>query len=122
MGDTKSVRGGFIYALTIGFIRAYKAFEAVIIRLFLGFFEKLVYRSYRDAGIEINGKNPWDITVHNKSEFVLRLTNHAPLGLGETYVDKIWDSGDLVELNYRTMRKGLYNVYMNPWNRYLIKN
>ncbi|CAL8100367.1 unnamed protein product [Orchesella dallaii] len=111
--------GSLFYILTIKFIRAYKSFEAVIIRLFLGFFENLVRKSYLDAGIELDGSNPWDITVHNKNEFFLRLTNHAPLGLGETYVEGVWDCDDLVELNYRTMRKAIYKAYMNPWNRFL---
>lgn len=114
-----NTNGGFIYTVTIGFIRAYKAFEAVLIKLFLGVFEKLVRKSYSDVGIEIDGKKPWDIQVHNKADFFLRMTNHAPLGLGETYMQGYWDCEDMVELNYRTMRTGLYNVYMNPWNRFL---
>lgn len=119
MAESPSVGGGFMYTAVIALIRAYKAFEAVIIKLFLGFFEKLVKNSYKNAGIEIDGKNPWDIKVHRKSEFVLRLTNNAPLGLGESYVDGVWDCDDMVELNYRTMRKGIYTAYMNPWNRFL---
>ena len=42
------------------------------------------------AGITINGKNPWDLQVHNE-EFYPRVLKYAHLGLGESYMEGWWD-------------------------------
>jgi cyclopropane-fatty-acyl-phospholipid synthase len=42
------------------------------------------------AGITINGKNPYDIQVHNK-KFYQRVLRDGALGLGESYMDGWWD-------------------------------
>lgn len=36
-----------------------------------------------------------------------------------TYADGFWDAEDIVELTCRTMKNGIYRIYMNPWNRFL---
>ena len=46
------------------------------------------------AGIKINGKNPWDIQVHN-DDFYQRVLSNNELGLGESYMDKWWDCAQL---------------------------
>ena len=43
-----------------------------------------------EAGIRVNGPNPWDITVHNK-DFYSRILKSGTLGLGESYVEGWWD-------------------------------
>ncbi len=64
------------------------------------------------AGIEINGGNPWDITVRN-SKFYRRVTSKGMLGLGESYMDGWWDTNNLKEFFRRVVRgdieKNLYN-------------
>lgn len=43
------------------------------------------------ADIEINGKDPWDIEVHDERVYK-RLLRDGSLGLGESYMDGWWDS------------------------------
>ena len=45
------------------------------------------------AGIQINGPNPWDIKVYD-NRFYQRLLAQESLGLGESYMDGWWDSGN----------------------------
>jgi cyclopropane-fatty-acyl-phospholipid synthase len=42
------------------------------------------------AGITVNGKNPWDMQVHNPKLFQ-RVIAEGSLGLGEAYMDGWWD-------------------------------
>ncbi len=49
-----------------------------------------------EAGIEINGKNPWDIQVHDERLYQ-RVLNESALGLGESYMDGWWDCQALDE-------------------------
>lgn len=46
------------------------------------------------AGIEIDGKNPWDIHVHNE-RFYRRVFGGGSLALGENYMDGWWDAEEL---------------------------
>ncbi len=57
----------------------------------------------KPTGIKLNGKNPWDITVHNE-KFYDRVLAGGSLGLGEAYMDGWWDSADLEETVYRLLR------------------
>ncbi len=45
------------------------------------------------AGIEINGKQPWDIQVHDE-RFYDRIFSSGSLGIGESYMDGWWDVED----------------------------
>jgi cyclopropane-fatty-acyl-phospholipid synthase len=42
------------------------------------------------VGIELNGKAPWDVQIHNENLFS-RVLKDGSLGLGEAYMDKWWD-------------------------------
>ena len=42
------------------------------------------------ADIEINGNNPHDVQV-NDTAFYRRVLSGGPLGLGEAYMDGLWD-------------------------------
>lgn len=48
------------------------------------------------AGISINGKNPWDMQVHNE-DFYSRVLKSGSMGLGESYMDDWWDAEQLDE-------------------------
>ena len=50
----------------------------------------------KDAGVVVNGSNPWDIQIHNEA-FWNRLFAEGSLGLGEAYMDGWWDAADLAE-------------------------
>ena len=43
------------------------------------------------AQVQVNGSNPWDITVHDP-RFYDRVLRETSLGLGESYMDGWWDS------------------------------
>jgi len=56
----------------------------------------------KPSGVKFNGKNPWDIVVHNQ-KFYDRALAGGSLGLGEAYMDGWWDSDDLEETIYRLL-------------------
>jgi len=62
--------------------------------------EKKVRELFSLADININGKNPWDIQVHNP-KFYSRLLVGGSLAFGESYMDGWWDVKQLDELMYR---------------------
>ncbi len=55
------------------------------------------------AGITINGDDPWDMQVHS-GEVYRRILTQGSLGLGESYMDGLWDSDSLDELFCRLLR------------------
>lgn len=109
---------GVGHTVAVSFVRMYKALESIFIRLFLERIEIIIKKVYRKGGIIINGTNPWDIRVHNK-EFFARVANNAPMGLGESYMEGMWDCDDITEMTSRTMKHNIYKFYMTRWNRFL---
>lgn len=57
----------------------------------------------KEADITLNGPNPWDPQIHS-DEFWRRLYGQGTLGLGEAYMDGIWDVADMVEFFNRVLR------------------
>lgn len=57
--------------------------------------KRLVQHIFSKADIEFNGVNPWDIQVHNEA-FYSRLLRDGSLGLGESYMEGMWDCEDLI--------------------------
>lgn len=55
------------------------------------------------AGVRFNGERPWDIQVHH-ADFYDRVLRAGSLGLGESYVDGLWDSQQLDETLTRLLR------------------
>ena len=58
------------------------------------------------AGIEVNGRQPWDIQVHN-ARFIPRLLGQGNLAFGEAYMAGDWDARQLDELFFRIVRQGV---------------
>lgn len=58
------------------------------------------------AGIEINGKNPWDIQVHDERLYK-RIISEGSLGLGESYMDGWWDANELDQFFYKLLSSKL---------------
>lgn len=65
-----------------------------------------VRRMLAEAGIAINGDNPWDIAVHD-NRFFSRVLAEKNLGLGESYMDGWWDCARVDEMIYRILRAGI---------------
>jgi cyclopropane-fatty-acyl-phospholipid synthase len=57
------------------------------------------------AGLAFNGAQPWDIHVRDDT-FYGRVLRQGSLGLGEAYVDGLWDSACLDETLARLIRAG----------------
>ena len=58
------------------------------------------------AGITINGPNPWDPQIRNPA-FWNRLYSQGSLGLGEAYMDGWWECEDLAEFFNRVVGANL---------------
>ena len=63
----------------------------------------------RQFDIEINGSRDSDIQVHSP-EFYKRVMKDGSLGLGEAYIDRLWDCDNLSELFFKISRTNDYHV------------
>jgi cyclopropane-fatty-acyl-phospholipid synthase len=61
------------------------------------------------AGIGVDGKEPWDIQVRDQRLFRAVLMQGS-LGLGEAYLNRWWTCDDLEELSFRLIRSRLYKA------------
>lgn len=82
------------------------------------FSEKLVKKTFGDAGIEINGTHPWDIQVHDP-RFFARVVADRSLGLGESYMDGWWDSESLDQMFFRLVRTKINRHSQHPIHAFL---
>lgn len=69
-------------------------------------YKNLAAEILKIAGIEINGKNPWDIQIYN-DEFYKRAITEGELGLGESYMDCWWDAEKVDQLICKILRANL---------------
>ena len=63
-------------------------------------------RLLRSAGIPVNGDAPWAMCVHDFDVFQ-RILRHGTLGLGEAYMDGLWDAERLDEFFHRALSADL---------------
>jgi len=68
--------------------------------LSMDFAKQKIIKTFHEAGISVNGKNDWDIQVHDE-RFYNRVLLKWSLGFGESYMDGWWDTKALDELIYR---------------------
>ena len=52
--------------------------------------KKIIEQLLADAGVKLNGDEPWDIQV-NSEAFYQRILANPELAIGETYMDGLWD-------------------------------
>ena len=64
---------------------------------------RLFTDALRQCGIEINGPNPWDPTIHDERTWN-RILAQGTVGLGESYMDGWWDVEALDEFLARAIR------------------
>lgn len=69
--------------------------------------EKWFNQSLNEAGIALNGPNPWDIQI-NQSAAIQRILAEGSLGLGESYMQGDWDVVQLDVFFYRLLRAQLH--------------
>jgi cyclopropane-fatty-acyl-phospholipid synthase len=71
-------------------------------------------RLLAEADVTINGSRPWDLQIHS-DEFWTRLYAQGTLGLGEAYMDGLWDVTDLAEFFNKVLRSRVpYGVRVTP--------
>ncbi|GHA16624.1 cyclopropane-fatty-acyl-phospholipid synthase [Devosia pacifica] len=63
-----------------------------------------ITRLLADAGITVNGPEPWDIQVHDERLYQ-RFLAQGTLGFGEAYMDGWWDVDDMAEFFNRAIRR-----------------
>ncbi|MGH7869120.1 MAG: cyclopropane fatty acyl phospholipid synthase, partial [Candidatus Dormibacteraceae bacterium] len=73
-----------------------------------------VERLFAEAGVRINGRQPWDIQIHNPA-FFHRILAHGTLGFGESYMEGWWDAEDLDGLVYRLLQACL-DTRIHTWD------
>jgi cyclopropane-fatty-acyl-phospholipid synthase len=69
--------------------------------------ETLIRELFEAAGVRIGGTSRHDLQVHDH-RFYRRVLAEGNLGLGETYMDGLWDSPALDEMIERLLRAGVY--------------
>jgi cyclopropane-fatty-acyl-phospholipid synthase len=71
-----------------------------------GRFRRQLEKLITPADIRINGERPWDIQVHD-DRFFRWVLAEGSMGLGESYMDGLWDCERLDELIRRLLTAGL---------------
>ena len=71
-------------------------------------FHDRVEELFSYADVQINGRRPWDIQIHNDN-FYTRVIRSGTLGLGESYMDGWWDTDQLDEFICKLLRADLRN-------------
>lgn len=66
------------------------------------------------AEIQINGSQPWDMTVHDE-RFYARVLREGSMGLGESYMDGWWDCLELDQFFSRLFRAGVERHGARSW-------
>jgi cyclopropane-fatty-acyl-phospholipid synthase len=80
--------------------------------------EEVVRRLTSRMGVDIDGKNPWDIQVHDP-RFYSRVVGYGSLGLGESYMEGWWDCPDLGEFFDRLFLAGVEEKDPGRWRMWL---
>ncbi|MDO8467727.1 MAG: cyclopropane fatty acyl phospholipid synthase [Nanoarchaeota archaeon] len=75
-------------------------------------YEKTLNKLLEGTGIKINGKNPWDIQVHNPKLYK-KVLAYGSLGLGESYMDGDWEVKDLSGFFVRVLGTDVYEKVEN---------
>jgi cyclopropane-fatty-acyl-phospholipid synthase len=76
-----------------------------------------IQNAFAEAGVNMDGKNPWDIKIHDE-RFFPRVFHQHSLGLGESYVDGWWDVERLDLLFQRLYRRDVHNLKLT-WRQRL---
>jgi cyclopropane-fatty-acyl-phospholipid synthase len=111
-----------LYALLVFCIDIYKFIELRALSLIYPSLRKYVRYIFHRAGIRIDKKatGPFDIRIRESTDeksLILRIGNNPSLGLGESYMEGLWDCDKLDELLYTIFKREVYKDYLNLINR-----
>jgi len=76
--------------------------------------KELIHQIIAKADIEIGGSRPWDLQVHD-DKFYARVVRDGSLGLGETYMQGMWDCAAVDEFFMRLLRENLNEHAASSW-------
>jgi cyclopropane-fatty-acyl-phospholipid synthase len=76
--------------------------------------ETILRELFTQARVEVNGKNPWDIQVHDP-RFYDRVLQETSLGLGESYMDGWWDAESVDEFINHVLLANLDKKVNGNW-------
>lgn len=76
--------------------------------------KKIIESLLKCTGITINGKNDFDIQIHNEDVYA-RVLQQGALGLGESYMDGWWDCRDLDQFFERVLNSNLHLKIEDKW-------
>ncbi|XP_021968610.1 cyclopropane-fatty-acyl-phospholipid synthase [Folsomia candida] len=106
-----------VYRVIVFSIRVYKYLEWLLIEYAEDFVEQHLNKIFKKAGIVLDGPKRYDPKINDKKEFYTRVVSNALLGLGEGYMEKIWDVEDLEEFAYQGLKHDLAKEYLGPVNK-----
>jgi len=84
-----------------------------------GRYKETVKELLAQAGITINGSEPYDIQVKD-DRFYARVLREAELGLGESYMDGWWECEALDEFIARVLKTRLHEKVKGNWKVLLL--
>ena len=73
----------------------------------------------QQAGITVDGNNPWDIQVHDERLWA-RVMGGGSLGLGESYMDGWWDTASIDQFIYKVFEAQLERRVKGDWQALLV--
>ncbi|MBS3752825.1 MAG: cyclopropane fatty acyl phospholipid synthase [Anaerolineales bacterium] len=76
--------------------------------------ETIIRDMLAEAGVEVNGPDPWDLQVHD-DRFYRRVLREVELGLGESYMDGWWDCEAIDQLICRLLKARLDERLRGNW-------
>ncbi len=76
--------------------------------------ESILRDLFSQAGVEVDGKNPWDIQVHDP-RFYTRALHEPHLALGEGYMDGWWDCERIDQFITRVLLARLDQKISGDW-------
>lgn len=80
--------------------------------------QDFVVNFFAKAGIEINGKQPWDIRVHDE-RFYEKLVSEKSIGFGESYVDNWIDCPALDVMFDKLFSSDAFETSYKDWRDYI---
>ncbi|HYK77506.1 MAG TPA: cyclopropane fatty acyl phospholipid synthase [Daejeonella sp.] len=83
-------------------------------------YKNLAHRLLDKADVNVNGSRRWDIQVNDESVYALWLKKGS-IGLGESYMNGLWDCENLDEFICRILRANLRNAGGSYWKKLIYK-
>ncbi|OXA53652.1 Cyclopropane-fatty-acyl-phospholipid synthase [Folsomia candida] len=91
----------------------------VLIKVIFPLVKWHVDRTLTSLGVNVEGRGPLGIEVHNETEFYLRLAVGRHFGLFEAHMDKVCTINDIKAFAIRGLKTGRNKEYLHPFSNIL---